>query len=128
MVEIVCIMKRKLKLHDPELHFFKQGKTPWNWHFLFSCLLVYLFICYLFNVCEYTVAIFTHPKRALDPITDGCEPPCGCRELNSGPVEEQSVLWTWVISPAPKLTFLKQNKTNTVIIQTIFYITKQSLY
>jgi hypothetical protein len=28
-----------------------------------------------------------------DPITDGCEPPCGCWELNSGPLEEQSVLF-----------------------------------
>jgi hypothetical protein len=27
-----------------------------------------------------------------DPITDGCELPCGCWELNSGPLEEQSVL------------------------------------
>jgi hypothetical protein len=37
----------------------------------------------------------THQKRALDPITeDGCEPPCGCGELNSGPLEEQSVLLT----------------------------------
>jgi len=31
-------------------------------------------------------------KRAPDFITDGCEPPCGCWELNSGPLEEQSVL------------------------------------
>jgi hypothetical protein len=36
----------------------------------------------------------THQKRASDPITDGCEPPCGCGELNSGPMEEQSVLIT----------------------------------
>ena len=28
------------------------------------------------------------------PIADGCEPPCGCWELNSGPLEEQSVLLT----------------------------------
>ena len=33
-------------------------------------------------------------KRAPDPITDGCEPPCGCWELNSGPLEEQAVLLT----------------------------------
>jgi hypothetical protein len=33
-----------------------------------------------------------HQKAALDPITDGCEPPCGCWELNSGPLEEQLVL------------------------------------
>jgi hypothetical protein len=32
------------------------------------------------------------PKRASDPIIDGCEAPRGCWELNSGPEEEQSVL------------------------------------
>ena len=35
-----------------------------------------------------------HQKRASDPITDGCEPPCGCCDLNSGPLEGQSVLLT----------------------------------
>ena len=40
----------------------------------------------------------THQKRASDPITDGCEPPCGCWELNSGPLEEQSVLLTTELS------------------------------
>ena len=33
-------------------------------------------------------------KRAPDLITDGCEPPRGCRELNSGPLEEQAMLLT----------------------------------
>ena len=32
--------------------------------------------------------------RASDPIADGCEPPCGYWELNSGPLKEQSVLLT----------------------------------
>ena len=37
----------------------------------------------------YTVAVFRHSRR-------GCqisffEPPCGCWDLNSGPLEEQSV-------------------------------------
>ena len=36
----------------------------------------------------------THQKRASEPITDGCEPPCGCWDLNSGPLEEQLVLLT----------------------------------
>jgi hypothetical protein len=36
----------------------------------------------------------TGQKRASDPIADGCEPPCGCWELNSGPLEEQPVLLT----------------------------------
>ena len=36
----------------------------------------------------------THRKRAPELITDGCEPPCGCWDLNSGPLEEQSLLLT----------------------------------
>jgi hypothetical protein len=31
-------------------------------------------------------------KRVSDLIMDGCEPPCGCWNLNSGRSEEQSVL------------------------------------
>jgi hypothetical protein len=31
-------------------------------------------------------------KRAPDLIIDGYEPPCGCWELNSGPLKEQTVL------------------------------------
>jgi hypothetical protein len=34
------------------------------------------------------------PERASDPITDDCEPHYGCLVLNSGPLEEQSVLFT----------------------------------
>jgi hypothetical protein len=41
--------------------------------------------------CSY---LQTHQKRASDSITDGCEPPRGGWELNSGPQEEQSVLLT----------------------------------
>ena len=33
-------------------------------------------------------------KGAPGLITDGCKPACGCWELNSGPLEEQSVLLT----------------------------------
>ena len=36
----------------------------------------------------------THQKRASDLITDGCEPPCDCWDLNSGPLEEQSAFLT----------------------------------
>ncbi|KAM7336837.1 hypothetical protein ACRRTK_002956 [Alexandromys fortis] len=38
--------------------------------------------------------MLTHQKRAPDDITDGCDSLCGCWELNSQPVEEQSVLLT----------------------------------
>ena len=51
-------------------------------------------VIHLFYVCVYTIAVFRCQKRASDPITDGCEPPCGCWELNWGPLEEQSVLFT----------------------------------
>lgn len=27
-------------------------------------------------------------KTASDPIIDGCKIPCGCQELDSGPLEE----------------------------------------
>jgi hypothetical protein len=47
----------------------------------------YLFVC-LFNACEYNVAAFRHSRRGQLQI------PCGCWELNSGPLEEQSVLLT----------------------------------
>ena len=46
-------------------------------------------------------------KRAPDLITDGCEPPCGCWELNSGPLEEQSVLLTPEPSFQPQLSGLE---------------------
>jgi hypothetical protein len=45
-----------------------------------------------------------HQKRASDLITDGCEPPCGCWDLNSGPSEEQSVLLTAEPSRQPPTT------------------------
>jgi hypothetical protein len=47
-----------------------------------------------------------HQKRASDPITGGCEPPCGCWELNSGPLEEQSVLLTAEPSLQPRVLAL----------------------
>jgi hypothetical protein len=46
-----------------------------------------------------------HQKRASDPITDGCEPQCGYWELNSGPLEEQSVLSTAEPSLQPQHLF-----------------------
>ena len=57
---------------------------------------IYLFI-YLFIICKYTIAAFRHQKRVSDLIMDGCEPPCICWDLNSGPLEEQSVLFFFLI-------------------------------
>ena len=44
----------------------------------------FIYFMYMSTLCS--------QKMALDPITDGCEPPCGCWEVNSGPLDEQSVL------------------------------------
>ena len=46
-------------------------------------------------------------KRAPDLFTDGCEPPCGCWELNSGPLEEQAMLLTTEPSLQPNVFVFK---------------------
>ena len=49
-----------------------------------------------------------------DPITDGCEPPRGCWELNSGPLEEQLVLLTAEPSIPPPYGVSLNKKTMTI--------------
>ena len=53
----------------------------------------------------------TGPKRALSPIIDSCEPPCGYWEWNSEPLKEQPVLLTTEpsICSAPLGIFCKSN-------------------
>jgi hypothetical protein len=56
------------------------------------------------------VCASVHQQRASDLITDGCEPPCGCWGLSSGPLEEQSVLLTSEPSlQPPAIVFKKHN-------------------
>jgi hypothetical protein len=62
-----------------------------------------LFISCMWAHCR---CLQTHQKRASDPNTDGREPPCGCWELNSGPLEEQLVLLTADPSLQPCFCFL----------------------
>ena len=42
----------------------------------------------------YMSALPACQQRTSDPRRDGCKTPCHCWELNSGSLEEQSVLWT----------------------------------
>jgi hypothetical protein len=51
-----------------------------------------LFIYYIHSVLPAYMPAYQ--KRVPGPITDGCELPCGCWELNSGPLEEHSMLST----------------------------------
>jgi len=46
------------------------------------------------------------PEEGTDLIIDGCEPPCGGWELNSGPLEDQPVLLTSEPSLQPLLQLL----------------------
>jgi hypothetical protein len=66
-------------------------------------IFTYLFI-YLIYECSaaYTT---TCQKKATDALTDGREPPCGCWELNSSPLEEQPVLLTSEPSHQPIFIF-----------------------
>ena len=59
---------------------------------------------YVYNIL--LPCISAHQRRAPDLITDGCEPPCGCWELNSGPLEEQPLLLTTELSLQPLNVFL----------------------
>jgi hypothetical protein len=49
------------------------------------------------------------------PITDGCEPPCDCWELNSGPLEEQSVLLISETSVRPQLFWFLSNNLSSLL-------------
>jgi hypothetical protein len=53
---------------------------------------MYVYILYVYSVLP--VCLPACQKRAPDLIIDGNEPPYGCWELNSGPLEEQTVLLT----------------------------------
>ena len=46
------------------------------------------------------------PEEGMDPITDGSEPPCGCWDLNSGPLDRQSVPWLELDLPISTLRVL----------------------
>jgi hypothetical protein len=68
---------------------------------------------FILCIWVYHCSLQTHQKRASDPITDGCELPCGCWDLNSVPLEEQLALLTAEpsLQPPPPITgFLKKLK------------------
>jgi hypothetical protein len=81
-------------------------------HLGFGCWLCicffFFFKIYLFIICVHCSCLQTLQKRASDFffVTDGCEPPCGCWDLNFGPLEEQSVLLTAEPSHQPCIWFL----------------------
>jgi hypothetical protein len=83
------------------LHCIYQSFITFNYesYYICGCTTIYLFCLFSFKICLFILCIGKHchflhmyQKRASDPIIDGCEPPCSCWELNSGHLQEQSVL------------------------------------
>jgi hypothetical protein len=114
-------------IHHPgkPRHEFKAGtwgqelmQRPWrstaHWlvpRALFSLLSSLLkkkfFKIYLFIIYKYSVAVFRHTRRGHQiPLQILVEPPCGWWDLNSGPLEEQSVLLTAEPPLQPPTCFL----------------------
>ena len=81
-------------------------KTFSLFQFFFFLRFIYLFIYFVYSVLSACVP--TGQKRAPDLITDGYESPCGCWELNSGPLGEQSVLLTSEPLSSPFVSILAE--------------------
>jgi hypothetical protein len=60
-----------------------------------SFLFLYLLIMY--TAFCLLACMSVGQKRAQYLIIDGCEPPCGCWELNSGLLEEQPVFFFFLL-------------------------------
>jgi hypothetical protein len=60
--------------------------------FIFFKNFLFIYIMDMIAVSACTPAC--QKREGIRPHTDGCEPPCGCWELNSGPLVEQPMLLT----------------------------------
>jgi len=82
------------------------------WASLLKAILYFFVVLrfiYLFYVSALSLSSDTSEER-IGSITDGYEAPCGCWELNSGPLEKQSVLLTIKPSLQPRNTlFLRDS-------------------
>ena len=102
----VCILGQTLR--QPSNLLLKcLGKSIWFFWggcrgFVLFCF--FRFIYYVYN--SLPAYMPTGQKRAPDLITDGCKPRCGCWELNSKPLEKQSVLLTAEPSLQPREKYL----------------------
>jgi hypothetical protein len=71
---------------------------------IFYVLQFFFRFIYLFL---YVSTVFRHPRRGCQISLWMVEPPCGCWDLNSGPLKEQSVLLTAEPSLQPPQIFFK---------------------
>jgi hypothetical protein len=79
-------------------------------HYSFFILYVWVFCM---HACLYHMRAWCwqRPQEGVGSsgteVTDGCESPCGCWELNPGPLEKQPVLNHRAFSPAPYVSVLR---------------------
>ena len=67
------------------------------------------------------------PEEGINLITDGCEPPCGRWNLNSGPREEQSGLLTAEPSPSTIFLFLNDMTITVLWSRVLFHLSLPKL-
>jgi hypothetical protein len=88
--------------------FYKHKKTYFDlYKKSHTCYFFFFLKTYYMQV--HCSCLQTHQKRAQDLITDGCEPPCGCWDLNSRSSEEQSVLLTAEPSLQPPILAISED-------------------
>jgi hypothetical protein len=74
-----------------------EGEPHFWWVYFFNYVLdVFCFLCVSVSACVYMEhTVLQSPEKGIGfPGWYGCEPPCGCWELNPGPLQEQQVLLT----------------------------------
>ena len=77
----------------PPLWILKIFLHLFNLFYVYECF-AYMYVCV---PCVYMIPPRRPEKDIKYPgtgVTDNCEPPCGCWELNLGPLQEQQVLLT----------------------------------
>lgn len=77
-----------MSMWKPEVNLFSFSRN------YLSCLFFPLSLFYVYGCLVWAIGVYRVPssqESSRSPgtrITKGCEPPCGCRELNQGPLEK----------------------------------------
>jgi hypothetical protein len=73
---------------------FENTWISFSFFLMMGFVLRFIFLRSIYFILYRGVYCSCLQKRVSDPITDGCELPCGCWDLNSGLLEDESVLLT----------------------------------
>jgi hypothetical protein len=81
-LKLTMWIKLALSTGSAEVRHYTKHISPIKIHFCLYSFLVFKGLFYYMYV--HSSCLQTLQKRESDLITDGCEPPCGCWDLNSG--------------------------------------------